>query len=238
MKILAVAQKNWGKRIVEFITENAPENWQIETHVMSSLPPVIDEPENFLPDNLPHVDLLLVLAESQGLSQLIPDFVKMTRAKAVIAPVDNESWLPKGLQNQVQRKLDVMGVDVVFPTPFCSLTEKHSNNRYIKNFAEHFGKPDLKIDCENGKIQDVTVMRSSPCGNTSFVAENLNGTECDKAEEKSALLHQYYPCLASVELIHKSAFMTKAAVKRAGGQGSKGRKARHATRKRILEKNK
>lgn len=218
MKILAVAQKNWGKRIVEFITENAPENWQIETHVMSSLPPVIDEPEDLLPNNLPHVDLLLVLAESQGLAQLIPDFVEMTEAKAVIAPVDNELWLPTGLQNQVQRKLESIDVDIVFPTPFCSLTEKHSNNRYIKNFAEHFGKPVLEIGCENGKIKDVSVMRSSPCGNTNFVAENLIRTECDKAEEQSALLHQYYPCLASVELIHKSAFMTKAAVKRAGVQ--------------------
>lgn len=214
MRILAVAQKNWGKRIIEFITENAPGSWQIETHLMPSLPPVIDEPEDFLPDSLPHVDLLLVLAESQGLAQLITDFAKMTKAKTVIAPVDNELWLPKGLQNQVQRKLEAMGVDIVFPSPFCSLTVKHSDNRYTKDFARHFGKPDLKIDCENGEIQKITVIRSSPCGNTNFVAENLIRTECDKAEEESALLHQYYPCLASVELIHKSAFMTKAAVKR------------------------
>jgi len=214
MRILAVIQKNWGKRIIEFITENAPKNWQIEIFVsLTFLPPLIDEPEDLLPDHLPHVDLLLVLAENQGLAQLIPDLVKMTKAKAVIAPVDNKLWLPTGLQNQARRKLEVMGVDIVFPTPFCSLTIKHSDNKYIKDFARHFGNPVLEINCENGKVQKVTVMRSSPCGNTSFVAENLIGMEFDKAEEQSALLHQYYPCLASVSLIHKSAFMTKAAVK-------------------------
>lgn len=215
MRILAVAQKNWGKRIIEFITENAPESWQIETHIMPTfLPPVIDEPEDLLPYSLPNVDLVLVLAESQGLAQLVPELAKMTEAKAVIAPVDNELWLPMGLQNQVQRKLKVMNVDIVFPTPFCSLTTKHSHNKYILDFARHFGKPALEIDCKNGKIQKVSVMRSSPCGNTNFVAENLIGIELDKAEERSALLHQYYPCLASVALIHKSAFMTKATVKK------------------------
>jgi len=221
MKVLSVLQhgnRRWGKRIIDFITENAPENWQIETCAMPPLPPVIDEPEDFLPDNLPHVDLLLVLAESQGLAQLIPDYAKMTRAEAVIAPVDNELWLPEGLQNQARRKLESIDVDIVFPTPFCSLTVKYSDNKYVVDFAEYFGKPSLEINCENGIITDVTVMRSSPCGNTNYVAENLIEAEVDKAEEESALLHQYYPCLASVELIHKSAFITKAAVKRASGQ--------------------
>ena len=222
MKILAVFQKDWGKRIVKNITENAPSDWQIESYIMPPfLPPVIDEPEDFLPDNLPRVELLLSLGESTGVAELIPDFVKMTEAKGVIAPVDNRLWLPRGLQNQIQRKLEAIEVDIVFPMPFCSLTIKRSDNKYIKDFAEHFGKPALQINCEDGKIQQVTVLRDCPCGNTSFVAEKLMKVEIHKAEKEGALLHQYYPCLASVTLIHKSALITQTAIKNAA-RGYKG----------------
>jgi len=216
MKILAVIQKDWGKRQIKNITEKAPDDWQIETCVIPPfLPPVIDEPEDFLPDNLPPVELLLSLGEDTGVAELIPDLVKITRAKAVIAPVEKALWLPKGLQNQIQQKLNAMNVDIVFPTPFCELTERSSDNEYIKAFAKHFGRPILDINCEGEIIQQVTVVRGCPCGNTGFVAENLLGVEIDKAEEQGALLHQYYPCLAEFKLIHKAALMTKSTIKKA-----------------------
>ncbi len=216
MRILTIFQKDWGKRVVKNITENAPDDWQIETYVMPPfLPSMIDEPEDFLPDNLPHTELLLSLGECQGIAQLIPDFVKLTEAKAVIAPVDNELWFPKGLQNQVRRKLEDIGVDIVFPTPFCTLTIKSSKNEYIEGFAKHFGRPLLEINCENGKIQQAIVVRDSPCGNMSFVAENLAGVEIDKAGKRGGLLYQYYPCLAFVKLIHKAASIAEIAINKA-----------------------
>ncbi|MBM3237002.1 hypothetical protein FJZ31_11985, partial [Candidatus Poribacteria bacterium] len=87
MRIFAIFQKEWGKRIVANIIKNAPNDWRIETYVMPPfLPSVIDEPEEFLPDNLPAAELLFSLGESPGVAQLIPDFVKLTKAKAVIAP--------------------------------------------------------------------------------------------------------------------------------------------------------
>jgi len=216
MKILAVFQKDWGKRQVKNITEKAPGDWQIESCVVFPfLPPVIDEPEDFLPDNLPSVELLLSLGENTGVAELIPDMVKITGAEAVIAPVENALWLPKGLQNQIQQKLNAMNVDVVFPMPFCELTERSSDNEYIKAFAKHLGRPILDINCEEGIIRQVSVVRGCPCGNTNFIAENLLGVEVDKAEERGALLHQYYPCLASFKLIHKAALMTKTAIKKA-----------------------
>jgi hypothetical protein len=221
MRILIVFQKNWGKRIMENITMNAPGDWHIESHIMpASLPPVMDEPEDFLPDSLPDVDLLLSLGESTGVAELIPDFVKMTGAEAVIAPVDNRLWLPRGLQNQIQRKLEAIGVEAVFPTPFCSLTSKYSDNRHVKCFSEHFGRPSLEISCQehgksNGKILQINLLRDSPCGNARFVVEKLTGRDVHGAPEEGALLHQYYPCLASVDMIHKSAFIAAGAVSRA-----------------------
>ena len=189
----------------------------------------MDEPEDFLPDNPPSAELLLSLGEHTGVAEIIPDLVEITGAKAVIAPVENTIWLPKGLQNQIQQKLYAINVDVVFPTPFCQLTERISDNEYIKAFAKHFGRPILEIDCELpicstasrqegqkvGSIQQITVVRTCPCGNTNFVAENLLGVEIDKAEDRGALLHQYYPCLAEFKLIHKAALMTKSAIKKA-----------------------
>lgn len=216
MKILAIFQKDWGKRIVENISKNAPNNWQIETYVMPPfLPSVIDEPEEFLPDNLPTVELLFSLGESSGVAQLIPDFVRLAEAKAVIAPVDDKLWLPKGLQNQLRLKLQAVGVDIVFPTPFCTLTVRSSANEYIKAFAEHFGRPLLEIERADGKIQNITVVRDSPCGNISFVAENLIGVEIDKAGKRGGLLYQYYPCLAAVKLIHQAASIAETAINKA-----------------------
>lgn len=230
MKILVVLQKDWGKRQLNNITENAPKDWQIEACLMPPLlPPVIDEPEDFLPDNLPPAELLLSLGEDTGVAELIPDLVQITGVKAVIAPVENDLWLPKGLQNQVQQELDAINVDIVFPTPFCELTERSSDNEYIKAFAQQFGRPILEIDWERpphssaamqggqkgGKIRQVNVVRACPCGNTNFVADKLLGVEVDKAEDLGPLFHQYYPCLASVKLIHKAAFMTQTAIKKA-----------------------
>ena len=216
MRIFVIFQKEWGKRIIENISQNVPNDWQIETYVMPPfLPSVIDEPEEFLPDNLPAAELLFSLGESPGVAQLIPDFVKLTKAKAVIAPVDNPLWLPKGLQNQLRLKLQSMGVDIVFPTPFCALTVRSSTNEYIKAFAEHFGRPLLEIEREDGKIRHITVIRDSPCGNISFVAENLIEVEIDKAGKRGGLLYQYYPCLAAVKLIHQAASIAETAINKA-----------------------
>jgi hypothetical protein len=173
------------------------------------LPPVIDYPEDYLPDSLPPTDLILSFAEHKGVAELLPEIAQMTGAQAVVAPVDREAWLPRGLARQLRGWLSGMGVACVTPKPLCSLTETHYNVRrhqvayddpLIAEFARHFGQPDLEItlDPDSRTITQVEVARDAVCGCARFVAQGLVGISADEAEEKAGLLHHHYPCLAGM----------------------------------------
>lgn len=224
MRILAAVQGNYGRRIVNNICSHASGNWKINIwEAFSSLPPIIEEPEEFLPKSLPQADLLLSLGESPGVAELIPGLVKISKAKALIAPCDNPDWLPPGLRGQIKKELERCRISCSFPSPFCSLTKRVSEDKYIKSFARYFGKPEITLNCKHGRIDKVLIRRDSPCGCIRFIAEKLSGLKVKKAEEKAALFHHYYPCLASGKidrklkdsLLHQSANITKTTVKKA-----------------------
>lgn len=164
MRILAVVQGNFGTRKVANIRSHGPADWTIEVFTPpGSLPQIIDDPEEFLPADLPQADLLLYLCESPS----------------------------------------------VFPKPFCTLTEdsygyrrsaKHYDNELIASFAQHFGKPELKITVnpETRKIEAVDVIRDATCGSARHVAQGLVGVSADEAEFEAGMLHHHYPCLAAM----------------------------------------
>ncbi len=195
MRILALVQGNFGKRKAENIRKHMPREWSVEVHELPrSLPLVIDDIEQFFPGQT-GADLLLALGESPAAAQLIPEIAKLIGAKAVIACVDNHDWLPEGMMTQVKKELASSGIDIVFPTPFCVLAG--SKNRYIAEFAKHFGKPELKIKVEGDKIKSVEVLRDAPCGNTRYVARRLVGVSVRDALIVAQQYHHQYPCLAS-----------------------------------------
>ncbi len=126
MRILAIISGEYGQRHVDNIRAHGPAEWQIEVwRAPAVLPPVVDYPEDFLPDSLPAADLLLSFGEHKGIAELLPDVARMTGAQAVIAAVDNEAWLPRGLARQLRGWLKDIGVACVTPKPLCSLTETH-----------------------------------------------------------------------------------------------------------------
>lgn len=211
MQILAIVSGEYGQRHVQNLQEYGPEAWEV--HVWKAplvLPPVIDYPEDYLPENLPGVELILSFAEHKGVAELLPEMAKMTGAKAVIAAVDNEAWLPRGLARQLRQWLEDLGVTCVTPKPLCSLTESDYgvtlrerisyNNPYISKFAGHFGQPSLKLTIDPGsrEITMVEVVRDAVCGCARFVAQGLEGLPASEAEEKAGLLHHHYPCMASM----------------------------------------
>jgi len=99
MRILAFVHDRYGKRIVDNISRRAPSSWQVNSITAPrSLPPIVDEPLEFLPTELPQADLILHLAETARAAQLLPGLVLLTKAQVVIAPVDSEVWLPSGLR--------------------------------------------------------------------------------------------------------------------------------------------
>jgi hypothetical protein len=211
MRILAIISGEYGRRHVENIRAHAPADWKVETwQAPAILPLVIDYPEDYLPESLPTADLLLSFAEHKGVAELLPDIAKMTAAQAVIAAIDNEAWLPRGLARQLHGWLAEMGVACATPKPLCSLTETDYgvtrrqrqvyHDPWIAEFAHHFGQPELKItvDPQTRTIISAEVQRDSVCGCARYVAERLTGLPVDEVEEKAGLLHHHYPCLASM----------------------------------------
>ena len=179
LRILIAIQGYYGERMVENIKRHAPANWKVN-HITfpAGLPAIVDDTDEFLPRDLPAADLLISLGEHPGVAQMIPDMVRRSGARAVIAPADNRAWLPVGLARQVERKLETMGVDTVYPVPFCTLTENDSKNPYTQEFARHFGRPDVDIEFrkdDRHRVSKVTVKREAPCGSTRFVAGRLVG---------------------------------------------------------------
>jgi len=211
MHILAIISGEYGQRHVENIRKYGPESWSLETwRAAPFYPPVIDYPEDYLPAELPPSDLMLSFAEHKGVAELLPEMAQMSGAKAVIAPVDNEAWLPRGLARQLRGWLDQIGVACATPKPLCSLTETDFGvtrrerityeDAWISEFAQYFGQPklEMQVDSDSGTIVSVKVRRDAVCGCARYVAEGLSGVHVDQAEEKAGLLHHHYPCMASM----------------------------------------
>jgi len=210
MRILAVVSGEYGRRHVDNIRAHGPPDWQIEVwQAPAILPPVIDYPEDHLPEVLPPSDLILAFGEHRGIAELIPDIARMTGARAVIAPVDREEWLPRGLARQLCGWLADSGVACVTPKPLCSLTDAQVNLRhhrteyddpFIAAFAQHFGRPEFRItvDPKNREITEVQVVRDAVCGCARYVAQGLVGVRANDAEFEAGMLHHHYPCLAGM----------------------------------------
>jgi hypothetical protein len=102
-----------------------------------------------------------------------------------------------------------VGVECVFPKPFCSLTQDSYSLRGLRveydiplvaEFAHYFGRPQVTVtvDRETLTIAEVEVQRDATCGCTVYVAQALRGCKAADAEFQAGMLHHHYPCLASM----------------------------------------
>jgi hypothetical protein len=216
-RVLVVVQGEYGNRIFKNLKKRAPPHWEVSAlQVSKDLPTIIDDAAGYLPQEIPETDLLLFLSEGPNSPQLIPELVRRSKARGLIAPIDNSEWMPFGQANQISRIMDQWGVEYSFPRPFCSLDL--IGKQTIDEFARWFGKPLIEIETEDNKtVSNIKVIRGVPCGNTEYVAENVKGVRLDEIVEKAALTHHHYPCLASMKiepdlndtLMHASGFIIK-----------------------------
>ncbi len=211
MRVLAIISGEYGQRHVDNIRAHSPADWELAIwRAPAVLPPVIDYPEDYLPESLPPADLILSFGEHKGVAELVPDIAGMCGAQAVIAAIDNEAWLPRGLARQLRGWLADMDVAVATPKPLCGLTETDYlvagrerlpvTHPLIAEFARYFGQPQfaITVDPETRRITSAEVLRDAVCGCARFAAERLVGVSADEAGEKAGLLHHHYPCLASM----------------------------------------
>ncbi len=217
-------QGEWGERIAAHLTETAPREWALSTwHGPAALPDVLDEPHLYLPEALPRADLLLVLSESRGMTDLSPDLAALCGAQAAIVAADRRAAAPAGLRRQVAQRLEAMGVGYAFPMPTCSVAPSARQHPTVRAFAERYGRPEVLLVVEDEAIAACEIIRETPCGNTRYIAENLVGVPAAEAAEQAGLLHHYYPCWGGMSvdpvhgthtLLHIAAKMAQQAVAR------------------------
>jgi hypothetical protein len=210
MRVLAFVHDQYGIRIAENITALAPASWHVDQIVAPRiLPPIVDDPLQFLPPEIPPAELILHLAETAQAAQLLPGLVTLTGAKIVIAPVDNEAWLPSGLRLQLMRELSAIGAEIHFPQPFCSLEipenrmaeSSNKMNPILREFTQYFGRPSLRILLSEDQetIRQVVVERGAPCGSSQYAANRIAGMKVSEVVPQGGLICLHYPCLASMQ---------------------------------------
>jgi hypothetical protein len=210
MNLLVLLHGLYGQRVADNLKARGPADWGVGTFVLPRvLPPIVDEPEEFLPSDLPQADLVLHLAETSQAAQLLGEIVRQTGAKAVIAPVDFPT-LPEGLRRQLRDELSREGATIVFPEPFCSLDEAQIGAQcsptspayeILADFTAYFGRPRLAVELspDGNTIQGVMVDRGAPCGSSHYAAERLKGIAIAEALPQAGLFCHHYPCLASMQ---------------------------------------
>jgi len=198
LRLIVFTHGSYGERILENLRLRAPHDWEIEeSAIPGDLPSMIEKPEEFIEglELSGDWDLVLYMGESPSAFTLLPSILDKLNVKAVIAPVDDYEWLPRGLERQVGDELEEMGVKIVFPRTFCTLVPV--GEPHIDTFSEAFGAPGLKVEVVDGEVSCVDVLRGAPCGSTHYMAEKLPGTRIGDAKPRAGTLVQIYPCLAS-----------------------------------------
>jgi hypothetical protein len=209
-----------------------------------NIPEFIEEPEEYLPKNLPSVDYLMVVGIHQDLLSGLPLYLKNSEIKAVIIPIEDPKWVPAGLQIQVLKEFEKYGIQAVFPKPFCSLSKEINeynkigfhltkDHNYIYEFIDYFkiGEPIVSflLSKDGESIEEVCVTQSAPCGSTYYICQQLkskyfkNGKSGDLSlNERISKAHHAYPCNASMDqdsilkdsILHVGGYLVRNAIRR------------------------
>lgn len=106
------------------------------------------------------------------------------------------AWKGDGFKNQLETH-----ENVICPYIMCELEE--NGNPIFDKFVSDIGKPRIVLKLDGDKLQDIVVLRSSPCGSTSYVSDfikkNYRGKKIDteKLPKEAGLKLQHYPCRAA-----------------------------------------
>lgn len=212
--------------------------------VGENVPEFVEEPEDYLPKNLPPVDFLMVVGIHQDLLSGLPLYLKNKGVKAVVVPIENPKWVPAGLQVQVLEEFEKYGIQAAFPKPFCSLSKElndynkigfhlTSKHDFIDKFIDFFkiGEPIISflLSKDGESIEDACIIQSAPCGSSYYVCQQLkskyfkNGRSGDLSlNERISKAHHAYPCNASMDqdsilkdsILHVGGYLIRNAIRR------------------------
>ncbi len=194
----------------------------------STMPDFIENAEDFLPKYIPEADVAIAINLHPDVLVALPEKL-FGKVKALIVPVEESKWCSPGLAKQLREKCDEVGIEFEAPKPFCNLRESRRHptiNRFIKEFG--LGYPEFEIIKEDGKISEVRILRSEPCGAAWYIGVKLRNFKFESMRElwnQIAEAHHSFPCTASMEkdieynetLLHIAGYIARHAVNKALG---------------------
>jgi hypothetical protein len=202
----------------------------IELRKPSELPAFIDDPEKYMPKNIPKADLYVASGLHKDLLLELPRCIEEVGVKGLIVPIEDFVEVPPGLAKQLDEKCQELGLESALPKPFCSL-KPSKDKPIISRFVTELevGRPLLEISTVKkgryGTIESASVKRSAPCGSTWYIAKKLVGLETKREilYDGLAKAHHSYPCTATMEvdpevkepILHVAGYIIREEVKNA-----------------------
>jgi hypothetical protein len=181
-------------RLLAYLKSTSPE--AVSAHqVPAALPPMLDDPAEFLPPGSGQADVIIAVNLHP---ELLVEVAAQAAGRALIAPIEDPSWVRPGLQRQVTQVCSRRGIETAFPKPFCALVP---STPAIAEFCAQFraGRTEITLTISDGRVAAVEVLRGAPCGLTAFLAQKLIGLPADDSlPERAGILHHTYPCLATM----------------------------------------
>jgi len=145
----------------------------------SSLPAILEKPEQFLPGSVPMHDFLLSLSVNE---EILISFIKtFPYARGIIVPIEETGWLSPNAIEVITTLCRDREIEVCFPKPFCSFSPGE-NQPALYAFRKKFkiGKPEVSIKFRGKIITEVKVNCSAPCGATYYTARCMVGKELSR----------------------------------------------------------
>ena len=189
LKVVIATDGPYGERAFENIKKDFDTEFVELDQPASMFMDEIDIPADALA-KIKDADILITYTQHPDLTLDLVDMVNKDVDHIIVA-----AWRGEGFKNQLERY-----GNVACPYIMCELEE--NGNEVFDEFTSKIGKPKVDIKIEDGKIVDVSVVRSSPCGSTSFVANYisdnyLNSDNLENIPTEAGLKLQHYPCRAA-----------------------------------------
>ncbi|TKJ36859.1 thymidylate synthase [candidate division LCP-89 bacterium B3_LCP] len=199
-------------------------------YVPSLLPELLDDPAEYLPNKLPQHDVLAAIAIHEEILIELPEMINEAGGKSMIVPAEAPDWVSRWAKGKLKEASKKYEVEFAAPKPFCDL--RFGIGPVTDEFIERFriGYPQVEIEEDSGRIATATAKISAPCGNSHYVAHNLQGHSInDKLEFEVSHYWHAFPCTGSMKndpelggdtilhkggQIHMNSFCRAAGVKR------------------------
>ncbi len=219
MQVGVVTRGKYGERLIETIKKRTDFE-VVYVDLPQALPEFIEDPGEFLDDlgldpEFFTSDLIITYSLHPDITPEIAIRAGKGGAQAVIVP---GGMGRAGSVPELQKIADQYGIYIEVDEICCTLDK--CGIEAVDAFAEKLGRPEMKVEVEDGRIAEVDVVRGSPCGSTWHVAEDVVGVKLEDAPPRAGLLCQMYPCRAvrgGEGGIHTSGDLHKYAMERALG---------------------